>query len=164
MPLPRRRPTLASPTPSGWRQIGPCGTRPPTRRAASLLRSRAGSADRRSVERRPSGALRGSSSPSSPRAPAAVAAASTSWSPAPPPLGRRVALAPLLAAISRVAPGRAAPEGGFGHPPIRRLPLPLDALQLVVLGQARLPQRPEEAARLPLLEAPVRGAAAAQLL
>src|SRR5262245_11099884 len=81
-----------------------------------------------------------------------------------PAVGQQAALGPLLAAISRVGPGRGAPERGLGHRPIYRLPLPVDALELVVLHQARPPQLLEEAARLPFLEAAVRGAAAAARL
>src|SRR5262249_61136460 len=69
-----------------------------------------------------------------------------------------------FAASGCVCPRRGRAEGGLRPRPAPCLPLPLDARELVVLHQARPPKLLEEAARLPLLEAAVRGAAAAQLL
>src|SRR5262249_57065240 len=69
-----------------------------------------------------------------------------------------------FAASGCVCPRRGRAEGGLRPRPAPCLPLPLDARELVVLHQARPPELLEEAARLPLLEAAVRGAAAAHLL
>src|SRR5215203_4755003 len=52
----------------------------------------------------------------------------------------------------------------FGHRPVHTLPLPVDPLQLVVLGQSEFPQLLEHAQFNPLLEVVVNRAARPELL
>ena len=55
------------------------------------------------------------------------------------------------------------PEGRLGHAPVHRQPAPVDALQAVVLQQARLPHLEEDALLDVFLEAVVGGGAGAEL-
>src|SRR5579859_4824487 len=81
----------------------------------------------------------------------------------PRPISQDAAFGSLLGAIGGIGSGRAAPERGFGHRAVDGLPLPLDAFDLIVVSQARLPQSFEEAFLLPFLKAIVDRRACSQL-
>src|SRR6266699_382501 len=69
------------------------------------------------------------------------------------PIGQQATLGSLFAAISGVGSGRGAGERGFRHHAIHRLPLPLDALQVIILAQPGLPDCLEKARSFPFLKA-----------
>jgi hypothetical protein len=69
-----------------------------------------------------------------------------------------------FAAIGRIFPGLFAAQWRFGHRPIRRLPLPRQAFEFVVLGESGLPHPPEDTRAYPLLKIPMSGFARAQFL
>lgn len=81
----------------------------------------------------------------------------------PPPSTSRLRLTPLLARSVGFLPVFFPPEGRLGHAPVHAQPLPVDALQAVVLRKPRLPQGQEDAGRDPLPEAVVGGGAGAEL-
>jgi hypothetical protein len=74
-----------------------------------------------------------------------------------PPSVSRLRLVPIFPRSVGFFPTFFPPEGGLGHGPIHRQPLPVDALESVVLGQTVLPQRQEHARCRPFLEAAMRG-------
>src|SRR6516164_9743477 len=75
---------------------------------------------------------------------------------------RRLRLAPLLPRSVGFLPVFSPPEGRLGHAPVHAQPAPVDALQVVVGHQARLPQGLEDAILDPALEAVVGGGAGAE--
>jgi hypothetical protein len=62
-------------------------------------------------------------------------------------------LVPFLARSVGLGPVFFPPEGCLGHGPVHAQPLPVDALEGVVLQQPGLPQHQEDARLDPLLEA-----------
>src|SRR2546421_8300854 len=66
-------------------------------------------------------------------------------------------LTPLLPRSVGLGPVFFPPERGLGHGPIHAQPFPVDALEEVVLQEARLPELEEDAGLDPLLEAVVGG-------
>lgn len=68
-------------------------------------------------------------------------------------------LVPFLARSVGLGPVFSPPERGLGHGPVHAQPLPVDALEEVVLQKPGLPQHQEDAGLDPLLEAVVGGRA-----
>jgi len=73
----------------------------------------------------------------------------------PLPSTSRLRLAPFLARSVGFLPVFFPPEGRLGHAPVHRQPLPVDALQAVVLQEPGLPDLPEDVGLDPLLKAVV---------
>src|SRR5260221_2476590 len=67
-------------------------------------------------------------------------------------IGQQTPLGSPFAAIRGIGSGRGVAERGFGHHSVRSLPFPLDANQIVILTQSRLPQGFEEACLFRLLK------------
>jgi hypothetical protein len=75
----------------------------------------------------------------------------------------RLRLTPCLARSVGFFPVFFPPEGCLGHAPVHRQPGPVDALQVIVGHQTRLPQGLENAGFDPFLEAVVGGGSGAEL-
>jgi hypothetical protein len=75
----------------------------------------------------------------------------------------RLRLTPCLARSVGFFPVFFPPEGCLGHAPVHRQPGPVDAFQVVVGHQTRLPQGLENAGFDPFLEAVVGGGSGAEL-
>src|SRR5882672_6302075 len=80
----------------------------------------------------------------------------------PRPSTSRWRLLPFFSPIGRVRPDRFLRQWRLEHGPVDALPSPGDALHLVVLCESGLPERFEHARLLPLQEAFVHGARAAE--
>ena len=81
----------------------------------------------------------------------------------PAPSTNRLRLTPFLARSVGFSPVFFPPEGCLGHAPVHTQPVPIDALEVVVLEQSCLPQGQEHARHYPFLEAVVRRGAWAEL-
>jgi hypothetical protein len=73
-------------------------------------------------------------------------------------------LRPFFPPIRRVGADAFFGQGSFAHSSINTLPIPSDALHLVVFGQTGPPEFGEKTGGLPVLEMQVNGAGAAQFL
>src|SRR5438309_3402064 len=93
-----------------------------------------------------------------------LAAVTMSDNGTPRPSTRRWRLLPFFSPIRRVRPDGFLRQRGLHQCAVNTLPSPRDALQVVVLGKAGLPQLLKEAGLLPLEEALVNGAGAAEAL
>src|SRR5512135_3888717 len=71
-------------------------------------------------------------------------------------------LVPLLARSVGLGPVFPPAQRGLGHRPVQALPLPLDALQFVVLVQGDAPEVSQDPPGGPLLEVVVQGTATAE--
>ena len=92
----------------------------------------------------------------------AFAPVTTSDNGTPRPSTSRWRLLPFFPPIRRVASHGLLRQGRLEHRPVNALPAPRDALQVIVLGQSRLPQILEESGLGPLHELLVHGAGAAK--